>query len=57
MKFSLLISYCLNLCFYFLLKAEGKSVKDHPVISHLVKIRSVLSFLPPSLHLLSLPTH
>merc|ERR1712062_536646 len=33
----------MNICFYLMLKAEGKSVKIHPVIKHLVRIRKLLS--------------
>jgi len=33
----------MNICFYLMLKAEGKFVKIHPVIKHLVRIRKLLS--------------
>lgn len=46
-KYHLLLSYCINICFYLLRKAEGKSVKDHPVIGQLVRIRTVLEKLRP----------
>jgi U3 small nucleolar RNA-associated protein 3 len=46
-KFHLLLSYCINICFYLLRKAEGKSVKDHPVIHQLVRIRTILEKLRP----------
>lgn len=42
LKNHLLLSYCLNVNFYLLLKAEGKSVKDHPVIDELVRLRLML---------------
>ena len=38
-KFHLLLSYCINVVFYMFLKAKGESVKDHPVIETLVKLR------------------
>ena len=38
-KSHLMLTYLINLTFYLLLKAEGKSVKDHPVISQLVQVR------------------
>lgn len=40
--FRLLMNYCMNICFYLMLKAEGKFVKIHPVIKHLVRIRKLL---------------
>eukprot|EP00898_Chlorokybus_atmophyticus_P006287 jgi/Chlat1/665/Chrsp104S01144 len=46
-KHLLLLSYCTNLVFYFLLKAEGRSVKDHPVITRLVQIRTYLEKVRP----------
>lgn len=44
-KSHLLLNYCLNLCLLCLLKAEGKSLCDHPVIKQLVYIRVVLTHL------------
>ncbi len=46
-KYILLLSYCLNLVFYLLMKAEGKSIKDHPVVMRLVEIRSYIDKLRP----------
>lgn len=46
-KFHLLLNYCLNIGFYMLMKAEGKQVQDHPVISQLVKIRLLLDKMKP----------
>ena len=41
-KHVLLMHYVANLVFYLLLKAEGKSVKEHPVIARLIEIRGYL---------------
>jgi U3 small nucleolar RNA-associated protein 3 len=46
-KFHLLLNYCTNVAFYLLLKAEGRSVRDHPVILQLVKTRTLLEKLRP----------
>jgi len=46
-KHLLLLSYCVNIAFYVLLKAEGKSVKDHPVVLRLVEARAFLEKARP----------
>jgi U3 small nucleolar RNA-associated protein 3 len=46
-KHLLLMHYVAHLVFYLLLKAEGKSVKDHPVIARLIEIRSYLEKTRP----------
>ena len=46
-KFHLLMSYCTNISFYLLLKAKGRSVKDHPVIKQLVYLRTTIERLRP----------
>merc|ERR1712137_963865 len=37
----------MNIGFYMLMKAEGKQVRDHPVISQLVKLRLLLDKIKP----------
>ena len=46
-KYLLMLSYCSSIVFYLLLKSEGRSVKDHPVIERLVEIRLYLEKLRP----------
>ena len=46
-KHLLMLSYCVNITFYMLLKAEGKPVNDHPVVLRLVEIRTYLEKLRP----------
>lgn len=46
-KYHLLLNYCINISFYLLLKAEGRSVKNHPVIEELVRIRVMLEKMRP----------
>lgn len=43
----LLLSYCANVCFYLMLKAEGKSVRNHPVIEVLVRLRNYMERIRP----------
>lgn len=46
-KYLLLLHYCMHLVFYVLLKAEGRHVRDHPVIARLVEIRAFLEKARP----------
>ena len=46
-KHILLLHYVASLMFYLSLKAEGRPVKDHPVVSRLVEIRSYLEKIRP----------
>lgn len=34
-------SYCQAIALYLLLKSEGEPVRDHPVLDHLVEIKSI----------------
>ena len=47
MKQQLLLTYITHVSFYLLLKAEGRSVRDHPVIDSLVHIRTVMERMEP----------
>lgn len=42
MRYQLLLSYCMNLLFYTLLKTQKMPVKDHPVVEQLVRLRLML---------------
>lgn len=46
-KYLLLMSYCSHIAFYLLLKAEGRSVRDHPVMDKLIEIRTYLERTKP----------
>lgn len=47
LKYSLLLQYCMNLAFYFSLKAKGEKVRDHPVIACIAKLRDTLAQTDP----------
>ena len=38
-KQHMLLSYCINVTFYLLMKAEGRSVRSHPVMRRLLELR------------------
>lgn len=46
-KHSLLLSYITDIAFVLLLRAEGRSVRDHPVIEQLVHVRALLERMRP----------
>eukprot|EP00937_MAST-01D_sp_MAST-1D-sp2_P002259 g2259.t1 len=46
-KHQLLLNYCVNVVFYLLLKARGKSVQRHPVVTQLVEMRAIMERLRP----------
>ncbi|KAK2724179.1 hypothetical protein QYM36_000888 [Artemia franciscana] len=47
LKFRLLMSFCTNLSFYFVLKSNRVPVKNHPVMKRLVQYKSLLKQLAP----------
>ena len=46
-KHLLLLNYCMCIVFYLLLKAEGRPVREHPVIVRLVELRAYLEKIRP----------
>lgn len=46
-KVQLMLSYCIHVFFYLLLKLEGKKIADHPVLDTLVEIRVYLEKMWP----------
>jgi len=46
-KYHLLLSYCLNITYFLMLKSSGVSIKDHPVVDQLVKIRVMIEKMKP----------
>lgn len=46
-KYVAMLTYCINIAYYLYLKANSESVKDHPVIRQLVRMRTVLEKLKP----------
>ena len=46
-KFHVLLSYCINITFYLLMKAKNASIKDHPVVQELVRLRTTMDKLRP----------
>ena len=46
-KAQLLLSYCMHVSFYLLLKTEGRQVQGHPVLDRLVELRVYIEKLWP----------
>lgn len=46
-KFHLMNLYCANLACYVLMKAQGASIKDHPLIRRLIYIKTLVTKLKP----------
>ena len=49
-KYGLLVQYCMYVAFYLRLKSRGVSVKDHPVIEELLRLREILERIEPLEH-------
>jgi U3 small nucleolar RNA-associated protein 3 len=47
LKLQLLLSYCINLAFYLMLKSQGRAVRTHPVIDALLRHRLLLERMRP----------
>ena len=46
-KQQILLAYCQNLVYYLMLKAQGRSVKEHPVMNQMLELRYVLEKMRP----------
>jgi U3 small nucleolar RNA-associated protein 3 len=46
-KVQLMLSYCMHVTFYLLLKTEGTPIKGHPVLDRLVELRVYLEKMRP----------
>ena len=46
-KYTLMLSYCCHIVFYLLMKSEGRSVRDHPLLTRLVELRAYLEKIRP----------
>ncbi len=40
-----MVSYCINLSFYLLLKIKSKNVQDHPVLHRIIEVKTQLTKL------------
>ncbi|EME30443.1 leucine zipper factor-like protein [Galdieria sulphuraria] len=47
LKYHLLLNYCINIAFFMLLKAQGVTVKDHPVLDQLIELRVIMEKMKP----------
>lgn len=47
LKYHLLLNYCINIAYFMLLKAKGKTVNDHPVLDQLIELRVVMEKMKP----------
>eukprot|EP01126_Amoeba_proteus_P022951 TRINITY_DN2309_c0_g1_i1.p1 TRINITY_DN2309_c0_g1~~TRINITY_DN2309_c0_g1_i1.p1 ORF type:complete len:543 (+),score=116.53 TRINITY_DN2309_c0_g1_i1:63-1691(+) len=47
LRFHLLLTYCVDVCYYLNRMASGESTKDHPVIEQILQIRTMIEKLQP----------
>ena len=47
MKLHVLLNYCTNLGFYLVMKASGQSIVGHPVVDHLLQLRTTMEKMKP----------
>ena len=46
-KLHTMLNYIMNVCYYLVMKAEGRSISQHPVIQHLVEMRVYMEKMNP----------
>ena len=46
-KYNVMLSYIINLSYYFMLKLDGQKIENHPVIEQLIKDRTILEKMKP----------
>jgi len=46
-KYNVMLSYIINLSYYFMLKLDGQKIENHPVIEQLIKERTILEKMKP----------
>ncbi|KAG4104832.1 Sas10/Utp3/C1D family-domain-containing protein [Neocallimastix lanati (nom. inval.)] len=46
-KYNVMLSYIINLSYYFMLKLDGQKIENHPVILQLIKERTILEKMKP----------
>jgi U3 small nucleolar ribonucleoprotein protein LCP5 len=46
-KYNVMLSYIINLSYYFMLKLNGQKIENHPVIEQLIKERTILEKMKP----------
>jgi len=47
LKYHLLFNYCMNIAYFMLLKSQGATVKNHPVLDQLIELRVVMEKMKP----------
>ncbi|XP_014675436.1 PREDICTED: something about silencing protein 10-like [Priapulus caudatus] len=47
-KYNLYLNYCINICFYLVLKAKRTPIHNHPVVKRLVTYRNLINQMVPA---------